>query len=323
MDHSRSKRRSRLINNRKGYAGIIATIFLVLVVLFLFFNVYTFTNDRNTAYQDTVGQVAQMEADRNTEQATVSIVNAAIAAQSNIVYVNCNITNNGPLSAQLVRLWIKDITTNQTGNTKTSIVLQPGSITSYFNLVNIANASSSDQFAFWFETARGNAISSSPSTFTTNSNTYNLVSPLQLDGQGSGTSSSSKLTWNLNTTRSNDLIYVVLSYDVYQSVSSFSSTPSLSWNLRAGPIQIGSIGLHLVTYYAIWTSNGTISINVNFDSKESDTTSHPARLEIVLQGPSGPQGPQGDQGPQGIQGPQGRYSNQLDPRTQGHIQGLC
>ena len=55
-------------------------------------------------------------------------------------------------------------------------------------------------------------------------------------------------------------------------------------------------------------------INVNFDSKESTTTSHAASLEIVLTGPTGPQGPQGvtgttgstgATGPQGPAGPQG------------------
>jgi len=55
-------------------------------------------------------------------------------------------------------------------------------------------------------------------------------------------------------------------------------------------------------------------INVNFDSKESTTTSHAASLEIVLTGPTGPAGPQGATGttgstgatgPQGPAGPQG------------------
>jgi len=51
--------------------------------------------------------------------------------------------------------------------------------------------------------------------------------------------------------------------------------------------------------------SAVLGINVNFDGKESTTTSHPARLEIVLRGPAGQQGPQGVQGPQGIQGPRG------------------
>lgn len=41
------------------------------------------------------------------------------------------------------------------------------------------------------------------------------------------------------------------------------------------------------------------------DSKESTTTSQPARLELTFAGPKGDQGPQGIQGPQGLQGAQG------------------
>ncbi len=83
-------------------------------------------------------------------------------------------------------------------------------------------------------------------------------------------------------------------------------------------------------------TEGTI---VDFDSKESGTTSHEPRLEIVLrgvQGPPGPQGPigltgaqglqglQGVQGPEGPQGPQGQKGDTGDTGSQGVIgpQGL-
>ncbi len=46
-------------------------------------------------------------------------------------------------------------------------------------------------------------------------------------------------------------------------------------------------------------------LNTAFDSKENTTTSHPAELLIVFNGPPGPQGPQGTQGPQGPAGPAG------------------
>jgi hypothetical protein len=41
------------------------------------------------------------------------------------------------------------------------------------------------------------------------------------------------------------------------------------------------------------------------DSKESSSTSHPARLEITLNGPAGPEGPTGPIGPAGATGPAG------------------
>ena len=50
---------------------------------------------------------------------------------------------------------------------------------------------------------------------------------------------------------------------------------------------------------------GTPGVTVYFDSKESVATSHPATLEVVLVGPTGPTGPQGAQGPAGATGPAG------------------
>ena len=54
-------------------------------------------------------------------------------------------------------------------------------------------------------------------------------------------------------------------------------------------------------------SANTTFLNLAFDSKESDQTSHEPRLEISLSkiGPIGPVGPIGPQGSQGIPGPQG------------------
>jgi Collagen triple helix repeat (20 copies) len=51
----------------------------------------------------------------------------------------------------------------------------------------------------------------------------------------------------------------------------------------------------------------TTFLNLAFDSKESDQTSHEPRLEISLSkiGPLGPIGPSGPQGPQGVAGPAG------------------
>jgi hypothetical protein len=57
-------------------------------------------------------------------------------------------------------------------------------------------------------------------------------------------------------------------------------------------------------------SASATSLNLAFDSKESDQTSHEPRLEISLSkigpiGPAGPQGPQGIAGPAGVPGPEG------------------
>jgi hypothetical protein len=54
-------------------------------------------------------------------------------------------------------------------------------------------------------------------------------------------------------------------------------------------------------------SAATTLLNLAFDSKESNQTSHEPRLEVSLSriGPLGPIGPIGSQGPQGVAGPQG------------------
>jgi len=91
--------------------------------------------------------------------------------------------------------------------------------------------------------------------------------------------------------------------------------------------------------YGIAILPNTEGIIVDFDSKESITTSHEPRLEIVLRGVQGPQGPQGPigltgaqgpqglqgvQGPEGPQGPQGPKGDKGDTGLQGLVgpQGL-
>ena len=165
MDHSRSKRRMRLINGRKGYSGIIAAIFMVLIALFLYFNVFMFILDRNTAFQNTTIQVAQMDVDRMSEQLSVFGLNYAVDSAYH-VSVSFIVNNISPLSIEIVRVWIKDLTlnssqtnygSNSTGNVL-PIVLQPGQRAYVpLNIVNVTinGASSSDSFISWFVTARG------------------------------------------------------------------------------------------------------------------------------------------------------------------------
>lgn len=130
---------------------------MVLIALFLYFNVFMFMLDRNTAFQDTVSQSIQMDATRNAEQVTIS--NLAIPwVQGNQLNVTCSISNAGPISVQLVRLWALDNNIQKYGSVATSITLLPGNTTTYSGNVNIAGASSSDFFTIWFVTARGNLV---------------------------------------------------------------------------------------------------------------------------------------------------------------------
>jgi hypothetical protein len=68
---------------------------------------------------------------------------------------------------------------------------------------------------------------------------------------------------------------------------------------------IGWLNGTIPNYGIALLPNNIEGINVNFDSKESTTTSHPAELDMALSTPPGPQGPQGIQGPQGNKGDTG------------------
>jgi hypothetical protein len=109
-----------------------------------------------------------------------------------------------------------------------------------------------------------------------------------------------------------------------ESTINASNAPALGSNIASGiSITTASknqyIQVNITSAVQAWlngsTTNDGIALvaegttNVQFDSKESTSTSHAPELDIVYangtQGPAGPQGPQGAQGPQGPEGPSG------------------
>lgn len=69
--------------------------------------------------------------------------------------------------------------------------------------------------------------------------------------------------------------------------------------------------------FAIMADASTPATSIFLDSKENTATSHPATLDITLNGPVGPQGATGPQGPAGIQGFTGSPGAQGPPGPQG------
>ncbi len=139
--------------NRKAYAGIIAAIFLVLVVMYLYYNVFIVTQNRNLSFQDAVSQSQQLDFDRSSEQLSISDLSYSSSG------IALTIKNTGPLPVQLVRFWAQ----NSEGDFATLsfsplIVLDSGREISQFFPVGIAGTETGD-IAFWFVTARGNLIS--------------------------------------------------------------------------------------------------------------------------------------------------------------------
>jgi len=147
--------------NSKGVSGIIAAIFLVLIVFFLYANVFTFILTQNTSYQEVLSEVNQRDIDRSDEKITVSNVNYTVVEDQ--VRVEAQVKNNGPVSVQIVTLWVVDTTIQKYGyNDTLNISMKSGDNLVFMGLnaltVTIEDSNSLDVFTSWFVTDRGNLI---------------------------------------------------------------------------------------------------------------------------------------------------------------------
>ena len=262
-----------LQRNRKGIGTVFAMVFFLLIVMVVFASFVIILN-QNTSLEQTTTQAKQLDLDRYTELATVSVANPETAVLNQVVYVSCSITNNGTLPTQLVRLWIKDITQNTTGSTPMSpvITLQPGSSINYFNQAPVGNAQSNDQFSFWFISTRGNQISAFPGINQFNGLTSNGTFPGVNNINSTYATNNTPLQLSLNTTKPNQLIYVVVSYDDGNTLYKPTSSPILTWISRANSSSTAT-GYYsgdsiLETFYAIDPSTGPITISVQSSADE-------------------------------------------------------
>jgi hypothetical protein len=135
------------------------TIILILVVMFLFYNVYLFTVSRDADYQNIVIRSQQMDADRAAEK--LSIFNAVKTGGSGFpIVVTCTLQNDGSVPIQVVRLWLKDFTTPSITAVNASllsqnVVIQPGARTNQNFTVTAQGALSVDTFILTLITSRG------------------------------------------------------------------------------------------------------------------------------------------------------------------------
>ena len=163
MAHSLLRRKLRM--NRKGYSALIATIIMVLVILYMYFSVMMFSLNRNEDFQDVVSRSAQLDADRTAEQVTMADVAITESGQPGQLLVTCTLTNSGSVPVQMARIWIQDksLAQNNVGNAAllaTPVLLQSGStIVVTFPPVTVSGAVSTDQFFVWIITFRGNSFS--------------------------------------------------------------------------------------------------------------------------------------------------------------------
>lgn len=188
--------------NSKGVSGIIAAIFLVLIVFFLYANVFTFILIQNTSFQEGVSEVNQRDIDRSSEKITVSNVDYAVAEDQ--VYVHAQVTNDGPVSVQIITLWVIDTTIQKYGyNDTLNINLKAGDSRSVSGEVTIPGTSPGHVFNMWFVTARGNLISFEKRPYVSVSNMTEAMGPLLLDYKSLmwySTDTGHNGTWQVPTT---------------------------------------------------------------------------------------------------------------------------
>ena len=156
-----SLRLNHLIRNRRGFSAVIATIFMVLVVLFLYFNVFMFIQNQDIKFQDAISQSQQLDVDRNAERVTIANIQPAVIG-SDQVTITCTFINNSSLPVKITRVWIKDLVTGNVGNSTLSplpLVLSPGEIT-VPQTFTVSIQSPSGWFYLQFVTSRGNLVSS-------------------------------------------------------------------------------------------------------------------------------------------------------------------
>jgi hypothetical protein len=262
-----------LKRNNKGIGTVFGMVFFLLIVMAVFAS-FIVVLSQNTGFEHTTVQAKQLDLDRYAELQTVSVANPETAVNKQLVYISCTITNNGTLPTELVRLWIRDITQNTTGNTELSpsIMLQPGSSINYFNFSYVANSEIYDQFSFWFITTRGNLISAYPDINQFKGLVTDSTFPGVTDINSTYSGDQTPLRLYLNTTKPNQLIYVIVSYDDENTLYTPTSTPSLTWTRRSQSLDtdygIMDGDSTLETYYAIMPSVGPLQINIQSTADE-------------------------------------------------------
>lgn len=153
-------RRRIRFGRSKGISTVIATIFLVITVFFISTNVLVWTISQNNLYSQSVRESHQMDADRFSERVIAYDGNHSVL-DDNDVQVRGILANEGPVSAQVLTLWVLDETNkeyNITDLRERKINLNPGDTRHITINVTVPGASSGDTFNSWFVTARGNKI---------------------------------------------------------------------------------------------------------------------------------------------------------------------
>ncbi len=142
---------------------------MVLVVMFLYFNVYMFLQKEDATFQDTVAQSQQLDADRDAEKWVIDAWTTPEAGDPNHQFQFAfQITNSGPIPLEIKRVWAFDSTRSMYAPISVSFLQQPIVLPSGAWVQRLIPKSSfgfpsyvlaSDEFMLWLVTSRGNMIS--------------------------------------------------------------------------------------------------------------------------------------------------------------------
>jgi len=158
-----NKPRRRLTHKSKGFSSIVGAVFSVLIMISLISAVFVWSLSENTRYNNTVRQANQADSDRSAEKIVANVT--ARRLDDSKVSVNGTLQNEGPLSVQIMTLWVQN-TNKATYAHKDSlgITLKSGSVT-YLSgsttTVSLVN-SIGDNLDCWFISGRGNIIHINP-----------------------------------------------------------------------------------------------------------------------------------------------------------------
>jgi hypothetical protein len=151
----------RFRKNSFGISGILSIVILVIIVLFLYANVFVFVFRQNSSYQEGITEINENEEYRNREKIIFSGVKYGVVDDQ--VCVELQVTNDGPISVQLVNFWVMDKTIQGYGyNDTVDIHLKTGDTMDFSGSnalrVLIDGSISSNSFTSWFVTERGNIL---------------------------------------------------------------------------------------------------------------------------------------------------------------------
>jgi len=161
--------RRKFRKNSRGISSLIAAIFMVIIILFMSFNVFTFTLFKNTQFRDAVDALNRMDVEQTYERISFSDVSFP-RLENNWTLVEAQLTNDGPVSVRIVSLWVLQSATGKYGHADVGMPdLGPGQTDSFTGLVAAVEfvdgepvltgwPEASGGFTAWFITARGNRI---------------------------------------------------------------------------------------------------------------------------------------------------------------------